>query len=299
MNNLTETIDKMAYRNFDNNKIILTQMRDKITTKFLQQSLPENIFIESLYKSKLDIEWLKAQCQAARNQINKIIDPKSNFHKFYDPILKECDLILLTQELIHDLHFLDSISEYQINFEGRTSRPSHLESGQFFLHAKFAYFSQKFITPTTNRNFLFSSMPTLIRQAIEIKIKNMIGLEGVKSKKGGFKMVAISNILEFFNESPIFLELPISITTLSAINRWTNTFVHSGVVPFCWQSLEAIDLIEPLFSIKNEGTGEINISGFSYFSKKMTLQKIKEALDAHFDAVFTLNENIIEGGRKN
>lgn len=291
-------IDKITCRNYENNKIILTQMRDKLTTKFLQQPLLEDRFVENLYKSKLDSEWLIAQCQAACNQINKVVDQNSNFHRLYDLILKECDLILLTQELIYDLHFLDSISGSQIKFEERISRPSHLESGQFFLHAKFAYFSGKFIVPTTNRNFLFSSMPTLIRQAIEIKIKNMIGLEEVKSKRGGFKMVAISSILEFFNGNPHFLNLPIPITTLSAINRWTNTFIHSGTVPFCWQSLEAIDLIEPIFPIKDENTGELNISGFSYITKEMTLKQIKDALDTHFDAVFTLDENSIEGGRR-
>ena len=93
--------------------------------------------------------------------------------------------------------------------------------------------------------------------------------------------------------------MPLSIGTLTTINRWTNTFVHTGVVPFCWQSLEAIDLIECLFSIQDEETGALNINGFSYISKGTSLDTIKKALDEHFKAEFFLRLENIEGSLKN
>lgn len=299
MDSLEAILKKVTFKNYDNNKIILEEMKDKLTKKPFNKGLENTIFIESLYKSIHDKAWFQAQIQAAINQIDKLLNNNSNFHKYYDGILSEHDLIKLSQELIHDLYELDSLSNKKINFEGNCSRPNFLSSNQFFLHAKFSYFTKKLIPETTNRNFLFSSMPTLIRQAIEIKFKNMIGLEKVCSKKGDFKLVSISSILNFFNEKKIFLDLPLPIETLTAINTWTNSFVHSGIIPFCWQSLEAIDLIECLFSIKDEETGSLNINGFSYIATGISLDSIKNALDEKFDANFTLSHKSIEGSLKN
>ena len=91
--------------------------------------------------------------------------------------------------------------------------------------------------------------------------------------------------------------MPVKLETLKIINKWTNTFVHSGIVPFCWQSMEAIDLIEKLFSTKHEETGEINMEGFSYLDKGISLSDLKEALDSKFSAIFYLSEDFIEGSR--
>ncbi len=74
----------------------------------------------------------------------------------------------------------------------------------------------------------------------------MIGLEKITKKDGGFKNIPISELLKFFNENPKYFDIPVSFETLMAINEWTNSFIHTGLIPFCWQSLEAIDLIEKL-----------------------------------------------------
>ena len=299
MEGLDEMLKKLTFKDLDNNKLVLTEMGAKLSVLLSNSHFQNDSFVENLYKSTFDDDWFFAQCHSVCNQINKILDDGSKFHEYYDPILTESDWLLLTQEIIYDLHQLNNITNNKFGFNASTFRPNNLTSNLFFLHAKFAYFTKKYIAETTNRNFLFSSMPTLIRQAIEIKIKNMIGLEKVTSKTGGFKMVPISSILEFFNDNQTFLEMPLSIGTLTTINRWTNTFVHTGVVPFCWQSLEAIDLIECLFSIQDDETGALNINGFSYISKGTSLDTIKKALDEHFKAEFFLRLENIEGSLKN
>ena len=67
------------------------------------------------------------------------------------------------------------------------------------------------------------------------------------------------------------------IDTLISINEWTNSFVHTGEVPHVWQSLEAIDLIEPFFTIEKDGY--INLQGVSFITEGISYQQIKEYLE--------------------
>lgn len=296
MENFAEELKKLKFDDYENNKYILSMMQKKLINKF--PALNDVLSIGNLYKSTMDEGWLLAQCQSANNQINKILDADSKFLEYYSEILTEYDFLLYSKEIIYDLCYLDRLSGYQLDFDSKISRSNYLASSQFFLRAKFSFFTKKHIPETTNRHFLFSSMPTLIRQAIELKIKNMIGLERITSKNGGFKIVSISQIIKFIDERNDLFDMPLPMSTLSVINEWTNNFTHTGITPFCWQSLEAIDLIECLFSMEDEETGEINMDGFSYIAKGISLDSIKLALNDNFNAEFFLNPRSIEGTMK-
>lgn len=299
LKNLDDMLKQFKFMDYPFNKSLLTSFLEKLTKELTENSQQTNLFVENLYKPKLDEDWFLAQCRSACNQIKKILDNDSTFHQYYDSVLVEADLLLLSKELILDVHLLNKISKNRLKLDGSSCRDHYVPSIQFFLHAKFSCFTNKNIIETTNRNFLFSSMPTLIRQAIEIKMSGMIGLEGVTNTNGGFKLVGISKILDFFNdEGKNFLNLPLPIATLTAINSWTNGFTHTGVTTFCWQSLEAIDLIEPLFEIKDKESRACCINGFSYIAEGISLETIKDALDKKFDATFNLNIRSIEGSRK-
>lgn len=293
MLNLADELNKLKLNDYDHNKFVLLTMQKRLLGLF--PDLNDEILVDDLYKSELDQAWLLAQCQSANNQINKILNDDSKFLSYYKGYVTEEDLKLFSRELIYDLRYLDTLSNFQLDFEDRTDRSNYISSHQFFLHAKFAFFSKKYIAETTNRNFLFSSMPTLIRQAIELKIKNMIGFERVTEKNGNFKIVSISRIIKFFDDRKEFFEMPLPMKTLLAINEWTNTFIHTGIVPFCWQSLEAIDLIECLFSIEDEEAGILSLHGFSYIAKGVSLDSVRSALDNDLNAKFSLNSKKIEG----
>lgn len=290
---ISDAVDKIAMRNLDHNKSTLFDLKVKLEN-YLQNKKTEN-YISHLYSNDINDAWFEAQCKSACNQIEKITNNESTFNEYYEKILTENDLVLLTRELISDISLLDQISNYRLCLDNQVGRENYLSSHQFFLHAKFSYFTNKYIAETTNRNFNFSTMPALLRQSIEIRLKNMIGLEKVEKIGGGFKFVPISALLEFFESHPNYLELPVCLNILKSINAWTNTFVHTGVVPFCWQSLEAVDLIESLFSIKNDKSGSLNLHGFTYLKSGININDIRLALNAHFKAEFTLSEKSIEG----
>lgn len=280
-------------RDLDHNKSNLTKINIKIDNYLKGKNTSQ--YLTHLYSSDINQDWLEAQCMSARNQIEKVNKEDSKFNEFYKNIITENDLLLLTHELICDISSLNQVSGGRLALDNQVYRDNHLSSRQFFLHAKFSYFTKKYVAETNCRNFNFSSMPTLIRQSIEIKLKNMIGIEKVEKTGGGFKFISINSILDFFAENPNLIELPVSIGLLKAINTWTNTFVHSGVAPFCWQSLEAVDLIESLFSIRNDATDSLSLHGFTYLKSKVTINDIQEALNEHFKAKFTLNERSVEG----
>lgn len=291
--NISEEMDKIAMRNLEHNKSNLIGLKAKLDNYLDNKSTDQ--YLSHLYSSDINEDWFEAQCKSACNQIEKVTNGESKFNEYYQNILTENDLVLLTQELISDISLLDQISGGRLALDNQVSRDNYLSSHQFFLHAKFSYFTHKNIAETTCRNFNFSTMPTLIRQSIEIKLKNMIGLEKVEKVGGGFKFVPINSLLDFFANNPNFIEFPVCIDLLKAINTWTNTFVHSGVVPFCWQSLEAVDLIESLFSIKNDVSGSLSLHGFTYLKSNVTINDIQVALNKNFNAEFTLNERSVEG----
>ncbi|WP_293764848.1 hypothetical protein [uncultured Aquitalea sp.] len=291
--NISEEIDKIAMRNLEHNKSNLIDLKIKLENYLNNKNTDQYLY--HLYSSDIDQDWFNAQCKSACNQIEKVTNEESKFNEYYRNFLTENDLVLLTEELICDISLLDQISVGNLALENRVIRDNCLSSHQFFLHAKFSYFTHKNIAETTCRNFNFSTMPTLIRQSIEIRLKNMIGLKKIEKVGGGFKFVPINSLLDFFADNPNFINFPVCIDLLKSINSWTNTFIHSGVVPFCWQSLEAIDLIEDLFSIKNDVSGSLSLHGFTYLKGNVTINDIQKALNEHFKAEFTLNERSVEG----
>lgn len=291
---MSSEVKKILLKDLEHNKNTLSELKDRLKEYLNDKNILD--FVSSLYSCNINHDWFNAQCLSACNQIEKVVNRHSKFNEYYLPILKEEDLVLLTQEIICDISLLNQISSNLLKLDNQIQRDNYISSNQFFLHAKFSFFTNKCIAETTSRNFNFSSMPTLIRQSIEIKLKNMIGLQGVTNKKGGFKLVTISALLEFFKESEEeFLIFPVPIETLKSINSWTNTFVHTGVAPFCWQSLEAIDLIEKLFSIKDEKSGSIHLHGFTRLNEGVTLSDIEQALNNKFNAIFTLKKQSVEG----
>lgn len=70
----------------------------------------------------------------------------------------------------------------------------------------------------------------LIRQSIEVKILQTFGIKEFKNEKGEIATIPISRLLAFSKEkcNKNLLEFPIDIDLLIAINRWCNSYIHTG-----------------------------------------------------------------------
>lgn len=293
---LKTQLEKIELENIEYNLEILSKLNIQLETKLPKSKKFTNALTKNLYSDKINKHWFSAQCLSASNQIRKITNPTSKFMTDYAKILTKSDILKLSQELIYDISQLDRLTNYkEINWDNKILRSNFLTSNQFFLHAKFATIKHNCIPEITNRNFAFSTMPALIRQAIELKIKNMIGLEKVTTINGDFKFVPINSLISFFESHKKLFNMPVDFAKLKHINTWTNMYIHTGIIPFCWQSLEAIDIIEKLFTTEDSGNGYINLRGFSFISQEISLAELKELLDNKFNAVFTLNKDNIEG----
>ena len=63
------------------NKLVLSEMREKLTKELPNEKPNDEFFVENLYKPTIDRDWFLAQCQSAYNQIDKILNENSSFHK--------------------------------------------------------------------------------------------------------------------------------------------------------------------------------------------------------------------------
>jgi hypothetical protein len=285
-----EELKKISYEDYQTNLVVLADLKECIENNFLNDTFSSDNFIKNLYSNNTNEEWFFAQYKSILNQIDKLINAKSTFHKYYDHLLADSELLQISQELIFDIsHLFTNYVKKECSNIGTISRSNYISSQDFFLNVKFAYFSKKYYPNITGRNFNISAMPTIIRQAIEIKIKEIIGIIHITKKDGSFQFIPISKLIDFIIEDEKYFNLPIDVKILKYINIWTNTFTHSGITPFFWQSLEAIDAIEKLFSIKENQS--INLEGFKFRIENIEILELKEDLDKKFNAIFYLENN--------
>lgn len=288
--NIEEELKKISYEDYSTNLDVLSNIKKCIEDNFLDNSFSNEQFIKNLYSNNINKLWFQSQYKSILNQIDKLIDNNSTFHQFYDNILTNDDLVKISQELVFDIsHLFNKYVKNKCSNIGIINRSNYISSQDFFLNAKFAYFSNKYYPDITGRNFNISAMPTIIRQSIEIKIKEILGIIHITKNDGSFKFIPISKLIDFIVEDKKYFNLPLNAEVLKYINVWTNTFTHSGITPFIWQSLEAVDAIEKLFSIKENES--INIEGFKFKNENVEIKELKEDLDKKFNCIFYLENN--------
>ena len=92
----------------------------------------------------------------------------------------------------------------------------------------------------------------LIRQAIETKVLNSLGIHAiVDSEKKNLKL-KIEKIIEFITSNEN-IDFPIPKSILLKISKWSNYYIHSGIMHYHWQIMWAHKVLLPVFS---QGTGK-------------------------------------------
>ena len=86
---------------------------------------------------------------------------------------------------------------------------------------------------------------TIIRQAIEIRLRRGFGLVGkIEISNGSFHPVPLSTLFKVLKAHAACFNIPISIHNLDRINRWANLLLHSGVRDYSWTSPRVLDYLK-------------------------------------------------------
>jgi hypothetical protein len=128
----------------------------------------------------------------------------------------------------------------------------------------------------------FNACVFLIRQSIELRIKNALGINFICDKNGRMIKIPGDKLLDFFFSKPE-IELPdIKKSILKKIHAWTQYFVHGGYVLNLWQIDIAHTLLEPLFNM-GEKNGSMSIYGGVKMSKSYYETKLKNDIEEFID----------------
>jgi hypothetical protein len=128
----------------------------------------------------------------------------------------------------------------------------------------------------------FNASVFLIRQSIELKIKNSLGINFICDNTGRMIKFPSDKLMEFFF-SKSEIELPdIKKSIVKKIHNWTQYFVHGGYVLNLWQIDIAHDLLNPLFDM-GEKNGSLSIYGGVKIKKDYFETNFKNDLEDFID----------------
>lgn len=112
-----------------------------------------------------------------------------------------------------------------------------------------------------------SSVPVfLIRQAIETKILNSLGIGAILDSNDQPSKFRLDDIVTFVYSNPN-IHIPIKKSVLLKIFKWTNTYIHQGVMNYHWKIHWAHLTLQPLFAM-GYGQTVISMSGSIRIDKK-------------------------------
>lgn len=149
----------------------------------------------------------------------------------------------------------------------------------------------------------FNASVFLIRQAIELKVKNCLGINVIRDKDGRMIKMTSDKLIDFLytNDNITLPYIPKSL--LKKVHAWTQVFIHGGFVINLWQIDLALDVLKPLFS-SGETKKTLSIHGAVVIKKEYYegsfQNEIKEFLvsscgmEDTINVVFTTPEAIIE-----
>lgn len=244
---------------------------DEIKPSFTDSELSALIYREQLYSNNKDLT--AAHIQSIKRQLDKI----------YNEDYFKIDEIFL--EFSKSITLFDRFTK-ALQIDGGVYGDNFIASQNFYLDAVGACKSH--VPNFYQGSMEFACIPLKLRLAIEIYFKNMIGyisssqefLAGKRKGEVTLYPLSIADLLSFFSNRRYkkYCKLPVDIQVLKDINFWSNNLVHTGIISFAWQNLQAIELLKSLFYTKHEN-GSISIEGFNYLSPDFTQDDLEKDLN--------------------
>ncbi len=134
----------------------------------------------------------------------------------------------------------------------------------------------------------FIRQPTaafLLRQAIELRIKNCLGIYVIYDKSGMPAKITPDTFIDFIYDNDK-ITIPIKKSILRKIHSWTNYYIHGGMLPELWKIELAQFLLTDLFS-----GGEMPGVGSSVYGS-IQIDKTYYENQMHLDIIDFMIKNI-------
>ncbi|MDP3111109.1 MAG: hypothetical protein Q8M71_03275 [Thermodesulfovibrionales bacterium] len=260
-------------------------------TNFSDIHIAEQIFIKSV-KSDYLKHWVKYQLLALIKSAQRAFfnveyymgsNPRTKYSKKFGCI---------TEIIFEIMQFLDHASFYvegqHAGYGWRIRRV--LNSAEIFEGSKMLF--ERRIHEWHLGNFVIT--PTaifLIRQSIEIRLKNAFGIHTILSKDGKILKVPGIIFLQFAKENISDVEFPIKFSVIEKVYNWTQHYIHGGFIPHLWEIEWAFHVLKPLFEpyiedkdgklIRYDRYGSVKIKQLFYNQAE---EKIKKLLEPKFGA---------------
>jgi hypothetical protein len=224
--------------------------------EIFNENISEQKIVDLLYKEVVTQKELYYYYQSSFIVISKCFSESINYINSlsneidYKPIDKVEYCRSLFQELVI---FLDKFERYlDQNHEGygfgRRNIANSIELYYSTYYHLFNFFDQKTMASITTRPVAVF----LIRQAIETRFKNALGVYLVRNANTNEAIVINTRVyIDFIYSRGKYIDIPVDKLIIDTVNKWTNNYIHTGLMPEIYKIWFAIKLIKPLFTGAN------------------------------------------------
>lgn len=273
-------VSQNRFRDFEQNKSDLLSSLNEEYGKRFRQSKPfkdENIageIFRTEFKCKDSyINWLKFNLYASSKTAERICNGLELLQKTtmtsgnqLNPKIENCI------EFLNDfvLDYISTLDEYDSLMKG--SRISSGYGKRNVLNTMDVLQAIKaLLYNEQDRLDSFIRIPLsvlVIRQYIELRLKNAIGVTMIIEKNGSIFKHGGQAIIDWYKKYKKDITLPIGIALISKIYRWANLYVHIGLIPKIWQIEWAEYILQALskpYDVKTVVRGKVKHVDFNAF----------------------------------
>lgn len=246
----------------------------------------EHVIEQIFKKDRKNIDFknrTKYEIVALKRTVNREVKRLSNIKNEND-LIHPSNLFFLKEVVFESIEFLD-IAHYFINGKMAGygwSKRALANSMELFSASKML--SMKNFGEEEWGDFVI--IPTsifLIRQAIEIRLKNALGISHVKDEGGNIKKIFPIIFLDFLKSSALVYEFPVKYSIISKIHKWTQNYIHGGFMNYVWEIEWAQHMLKPLFKGDKIGNRWCQYGSIKFTSYKDLKKQVKKYLEQKYN----------------
>lgn len=122
------------------------------------------------------------------------------------------------------------------------------------------------------------STVSLLRTAIELRLRWAFGVLGRVNDQGGIGPVGLSKLLEEIRKHKDEITFAVPFEHIVRVYGWCNLYMHSGMKLYRWSPRFALDYLQPMFDLCEYGNGGKGLNA-SIQAPKAVFDSIRAALD--------------------